>query len=192
MYEPVEQAQNLNATKWLIVRLAPVAAGAPAMVRRALASLDPSGPAADLVPLQRSVDNATEDTRATARLLSAFAAAALLLAAIGIFGVVSYTVATRTREIGLRMAVGAAPADVARWVVLYAGRLSTIGLSIGIVASVVFARLIQHVTFGVSALDVPTFCAAVGVLAFVSVASAVVPAARAAKTDPLVCLASEE
>lgn len=124
-------------------------------------------------------------------MFGAFGILALALAAIGLFGVISYAVTQRTHEVGIRLALGAQPAQVLRLVVRQGVVLTSIGLVIGIVAALAGARLISHFLFGVTATDPITFVGVSVALGAVAALASYVPARRAAKVDPLVALRSE-
>jgi ABC-type antimicrobial peptide transport system permease subunit len=129
--------------------------------------------------------------RFTTRLLTAFSAIALLLAAIGIFGVISYGVVQRQREIGVRMAVGASQRDVLRLIVAGALKLAGGGIIIGIAGALVLGRLMQSLLFGVQPFDPFTFVSGSLVLMVVALAASVLPAYRAARTPPAAVLNTE-
>jgi putative ABC transport system permease protein len=115
-----------------------------------------------------------------------FASLSLLLAAIGIYGVLNYAVAERTRELGIRLALGATPRSMTRLVVGQGVRLTLLGLSIGLILAVLFARALSGLLFGVTATDISTFAIVVAVLGFVGLMATWLPVRRAAKVDPLV------
>ena len=123
--------------------------------------------------------------RARGFLTALFAAAALLLASIGIYSVMSYAVSRRTQEIGVRMAVGATPLDVLRMILAQSSRLVLFGLASGLILTLALGRLLSNLLFGVSAFDPVVLTLVCGLLLFVAIAATIVPAWRAARIDPL-------
>jgi predicted permease len=141
--------------------------------------------------LEKVVADSVAEKRFIMSLLAAFAALALLLASIGIYGVLSYLVNERTREIGVRIALGAARADVLRMIFADGAWMTIVGVSIGIVASIGLVRLISGMLFGVKTTDIVTFAVAIATLLSVAGAACYVPSRRAMKIDPLVALRQE-
>jgi ABC-type antimicrobial peptide transport system permease subunit len=124
-------------------------------------------------------------------LLTAFGAIALLLAAVGVYGVISYGVAQRTQEIGIRMALGARHTDVLAMVVRHGAALAGIGLGVGLAGALLLSGMLSTLLFQVSPTDPPTLAGGLVVLSLVAILAAAIPALRAARTDPIVALRSE-
>jgi predicted permease len=160
-------------------------------IRGILHGLDPAVPVYAVERLDDLLATSFADRRFVMRLLGAFSLLALLLAAIGLYGVVSYTVTQRTRELGLRVALGATPLDILRLV--FAGGLATVGagLAVGVVAAFVLTNFLESLLFNVRATDPWTMAAAVVSLAFVALVAHWLPARRAVRVDPVVALRQE-
>jgi putative ABC transport system permease protein len=124
-------------------------------------------------------------------LLGVFAGLALLLAGVGIYGVVSYIAGRRTQEIGIRMALGAQSSDVLRMVLGEGAKMTVVGVLIGLLAALGLTRLMSNLLFGVSATDPATFVLVSGVLALVALSACYIPARRATRIDPMVALRFE-
>jgi len=130
-------------------------------------------------------------SRFLAALLAVFAGVALVLAAVGIYGVTSYGVAQRTHEIGIRLALGASGERVLRDVVLRGAKLTMVGVAAGLIGAVVMGRLAAALLFGVTPTDPAALAGAATVLTAIAIAATYLPARRAAKVDPVVALAEE-
>jgi putative ABC transport system permease protein len=160
-------------------------------VRAQLKELDPDLPLTEVRPMTEVVARSVWQPRLYTALFGVFAAVALILAAVGIYGVMSYAVTQRTREIGLRMALGAQKQDVLKLVVGHGVVITAIGIGAGLGAAVGLTRLMSSLLFGVTATDPITFAAVSVVLAGVALGACFVPAVRAAKVDPMVALRYE-
>ena len=162
-----------------------------APIRAELAAIDKDQPIHSFHALEEQVSEMIAPQRFTATLMSGFAALAALLGAIGIYGVMSYTVAERTREIGVRMALGAKTGNVMRMVLRRGMVPAVAGVMIGLAASVALSRVISGLLFNVRPTDPATLVAITLLLLAVALASCFIPAWRATKVDPLVALRHE-
>jgi putative ABC transport system permease protein len=160
-------------------------------LRQKVRELDPEIPLANIRTMEDWVSNSAAQPRLNARLLSLFAAMALLIAAIGIYAVLAYSVTQRTREIGLRIALGAHPESVQRLVVSEGMKVGLIGIAIGLIGAFVAARALASIVYGVPVRDPATFVSVAIVLSIVALAACFIPARRAAKVDPMVALRYE-
>jgi predicted permease len=159
-----------------------------ASVMRTLRAMNPAQPATEFKPIQALVDHATSPRRFFVLLVGSFAALGLLLASLGIYGVISYSVARQTQEIGVRMALGATQSSVQIDVIWKTLRLALIGVAIGILASLGLARLIASLLYETAPSDPVTFVAMVALLGAVALLAGYLPARRASKIDPMVAL----
>jgi len=157
-------------------------------VRQTVTRMDPDLPLANVRPMTEWVSTSAAQPRLNATLLGVFAAVALLVAAIGTYGVLAYSVSQRTKELGLRMALGADRAGVLRLVVREGMIVGAAGIVIGIAAAGLLGRALSTLVFQVSVWDPATYAAVSGVLAVVALAACVVPAIRASRVDPMVAL----
>ena len=162
-----------------------------APVRGVLRDLDPAVPVYDVATLQSLVAKASGQRVFVMRLLAGFAVMALLLAAIGLYGVVSYGVAQRTREVGVRVALGAQPADILRLVLSQGFAVVGAGIAAGLAAALVATRFLGTLVFGVSPIDVSTFFAAAVILIAVALTAHWLPIRRALRIDPAIALRQE-
>jgi predicted permease len=189
LYLPSAQVSRMSMT--LVVRTPLQASSMASALANAVHELDRELPVADVVPMDAIVANSMSQQRFNMLLLGAFAGLALLLASIGIYSVLSYSVRRRVQEIGLRMAMGAQRADVIGLVLGQGVRLASIGVAIGTIAAFVLTRLMANQLFQTSASDPLTFLAVTFVLMSVAVIACYIPARRAAKVDPMVALRYE-
>ena len=186
MYLPL--AQHPSGTMWLAVRASGEAAGVVPSLRAALAAIDADVPLSSVQTLEDRVAGTVSQPRFSMLLLTLFAAIALVLAATGIYGVISYSVALRTQEIGVRIALGARPRDVVGMVMRQVFAITGLGIAIGGAGALAAGSLLTSLLFGVHASDPVTFAAVSIVLAAVALVAAAVPARRAARLDPVAAL----
>jgi putative ABC transport system permease protein len=190
-YAVYSQAGNAFTPEQLVIRadadLESVVSGA----RRVIAEVDPEQPVSAVRPMRDIIDLSVVDRRQQTVLLGAFAALALLLASIGLYGVLSYAVTRRRREIGLRIALGATRSAVVRLIVFHGLALTGIGLAIGVTLAWAGSRALESLLYGVVATDPATFVAVFALLGAVALAACGLPAWRAARLDPMDVLRQE-
>jgi len=160
-------------------------------LRGAVHELDKELPVSEIGTLTGNIAHSTRERRFTAALVAGFAALALVLAAVGIYGLISYTVAGRTREIGVRMALGAGRTTILAMVLKRALLLAGAGVAIGVAGSLALTRLLGSLLFGVSATDPAVFAGVSLFLLAVAALAGYLPARRAASVDPLIALRHE-
>jgi ABC-type antimicrobial peptide transport system permease subunit len=160
-------------------------------VRQAVWSVNANLPLANVRTMQTVYDKSVARTSFTLVMLAIAGAMALALGLVGIYGVISYTVAQRQREIGIRLALGAQRGDVLQMVLKHGATMALVGVAIGIGASFAMTRLMSSLLFGVSAHDPVTFAAVATVLIFVALLACYIPARRATRVDPMVALRYE-
>ena len=190
LYFPFRQTGG-NAFATVAVRTTGDPLDAVGAIRRVIAGIDPELPLAQVQAMEALVDQSLQGRRLSVRLLTLFSALAALLAALGIYGVISHMVAQRTRELGVRMALGAAADRVLVMVLRQGVGLALAGVAIGLVGSLALTRLIASQLFGVQPTDPVTFVATAVLLVLVSVIATLLPAGRAARVDPMVALRAE-
>jgi predicted permease len=188
-YQPVLQSYDPKMT--LVVRTTGEPQSVAGAVREQIRALDPNLPVADVKTLRNQVDLSLFPSRVAAWTLGGFGVLALLLAAIGIYGVVSYSVAQRTREIGVRMALGAKEKDVLGLVLGEGFFVIAVGLALGLLLAFAATRVISGFLYGVGATDPLTFAGVPLLLGFIALVASYIPARRATKVDPLVALRYE-
>ena len=159
--------------------------------RETVRALDRNLPVSSVVSMEQVIADTLWQPRFNLQLIGIFAALAMTLAAIGLYGVMSYSVAQRTHEVGLRMALGAQRRDVLKLVVGQGMKLALLGVGAGLLASVALTRLMEKLLFGVSATDLTTFAVIAGLLTLVALLACWIPARRATKVDPMVALRVE-
>jgi predicted permease len=186
IYQPHSQVPSRNMV--LVVRSAQDPRSLASAIRREIQSIDPDLPIANVRTLDAVISDSVAPRRLAVVLLVIFAAFALLLAAVGVYGVISYLVVQRTHEIGVRMALGAQRGDVLRLVVGHAGKLVGIGTLIGLVFALLSTRLLSALLYNVGAFDLVTFAFVTVMLAAVSLIASYIPAVRATRSDPMIAL----
>lgn len=189
IYTPLQQSTVVGAV--LAVRSTLPPAALAGLVRRAVAEVDPQVPVYGLRTMVDRVDESVGGRRLAAWALGGFAGAALVLAALGLYGVLSYVVAQRARELGVRAALGAAPGDLTRMVVGGGARLAAAGAVAGGLLYLVAQRGLASLLYGVGAADPATLVGGVGTLGVIVLAACWLPARRAARVDPAVALRAE-
>jgi predicted permease len=190
MYIPMRQCADQSSND-LVVRSTLAPGAAAAAVRAALAPIAPSLGVNQFRSIQQLVDRSVSPRRFTVWMLTAFAAFALVLASLGIYALISYSVSQRTQEIGIRMALGASAADVQRRIVTQTLGLASIGMAVGVAASWLIGRSLSGLLYGVTAADPVTFASMLLVLTLVAGLAGYLPARRASRIDPLVALRAE-
>jgi putative ABC transport system permease protein len=189
IYTPLNRSKLNTAT--LSVRAGGDTSGLAAVLEREIHALDKDLPASELGSVERSLAHEISARRVSTVLLGVFSAVALVLAAVGIYGVMAHTVAQRTHEIGVRMALGAQKGDVLRLVIGQGMRLALIGVSLGLLASYALTRVLSSLLYGVSASDPLTFVSIALLLTLVALLACYIPARRATKVDPMIALRYE-
>jgi putative ABC transport system permease protein len=184
-------AGSTERTMYVVARTAGDPAQLAGAARRAVRELDPLLAITGIRTMTEMIDRSVAGPRFTMLLLGVFGMVALVLAAIGIYGIMSHTVKRRTREIGIRVALGARPVDVLRLVVGQGMMLAAIGLGVGVMAALAATRVMSRLLFGIGATDPLTFSAIVLLLAAVAFVASWLPARRAVATDPTVALRSD-
>ena len=190
MYMSYRQLKFL-APNALVVRTSVEPMSLATALRNAVWAVDKDQPVSNIDTMEHIVAGAVARQRFSTMLLGVFAGLALMLAAVGIYGVTSYSVAQQTREIGIRMALGAQRSDVLKMTVKQGLKLVVMGVAIGLVAAFVLTRVMASLLFGVSATDPVTFVSISLVLMGVAMLASYIPALRATKVDPMVALRAQ-
>lgn len=189
LFLPIAQFPSRGVT--LVLEPSRDAASLTAAVRQALHDVDPLVPVSSINPLEQLVGGTVALPRLYATLVGLFAAAALLLATLGVYGVMAYAVTQRQREIGVRLALGAAPAGIGRMILGQGGRLALMGLGIGLGGAVLLGELMGKLLFGIDRYDALTFAAVPLVLGVATMVASWIPARRAMRLDPLTAIREE-
>jgi putative ABC transport system permease protein len=193
VFVPISQANwtPLTQTMSLAVRANTDPEALVSAVRNAVSEIDPAQPVFNVKTMEAVVADSVSDRRLNMLLLGIFAAVALTLAVIGIYSVMSYTVSQHTREIGIRMALGARPMDVLKLVVGQGMGLTVVGVALGVAGAFGLTRLMATLLYGVTATDPLTFVIVSALLGAVALLACCVPARRATKVDPMIALRNE-
>ncbi|HEX4168833.1 MAG TPA: ABC transporter permease [Bryobacteraceae bacterium] len=197
LYYPCAQVTSSASASWqsfplsLAVRFAGEGDRTQAAVLRAIHQAGPTVPVLDVRKMSDLLTESLAQRRFNMLLLAGFAGLALLLAALGIYSVLAYSVKRRTREIGLRMALGATPEQVLRLVVFEGMKPTTLGLALGLLAGVALSRVMASLLFGVAVTDALTFCSVTVLLGSVALLASIIPAYRATRVDPIRSLRDE-
>jgi len=189
MYEAYSQAPGIFATVVVRTTVEPMSLAEP--VRQAVWKVDGDQPMWKVRTLESLIDRSTANKRFLMVLMGVFAALALALTVIGLYGVMSYAVSQRTQEIGVRMALGAGARNIHRMVLRQGMTLVLIGVAFGLAASWLLTRLMANLLFGVSATDLLTFVSISSLLTIVALLACWIPAWRAMKVDPIIALRYE-
>jgi putative ABC transport system permease protein len=189
LYVPAQQ--HVTGSMTLVVKSANDPAAQSSAIRAVIASIDKDQPVFAVATMQQLVRDSVSTRRLTFIVLGAFSALALLLAAIGIYGVISYSVAQRAHEIGIRIALGAQPGNVLRMVIGQGAKITATGVLIGLAASLALTRLMGSLLYSVSFADPITFAAVTLALAFVAMVACYIPARRTLRVDPMSSLRCE-
>jgi len=191
VYAPLAQGAEGNTNMYLVVRAQgdPLALAAP--IREQVAQLDPDQPVSNIETMDSRIATSVARPRLQTTVLAAFALVAILLAAVGIYGVMSYAVSQRAKEIGIRLALGAGRREVLTLVFRSGFVMVASGIAIGLVAALMLSRVLQSLLFEVSTTDPAVFAAIAALLSVTAAGAAWIPARRAARLDPIATLRAE-
>jgi len=188
-YLPMSQSSERSL--WLVARSEAAPQALVPLIRRALSAMDPALPLSSTQTMEQVIDSSVAQPKFAMLLLTVFAAIALVLTGAGVYGVISYAVAQRTHEIGVRIALGARRAGVMMLVAAQGGRLVVVGILFGLFGASLLLRALRAMLFGASPVDLPGFIAVSALLALVAMTAVWIPARRAARIDPLDALRTE-
>ncbi len=181
----------MQVEPWLVIRTSKTAAMIGPEIRRVVEALGTNRPVVDILPMQHYVDRSIGDTRFRMLMLTAFAAASLLLAGIGMYGTLAYLISQRTQEFGVRMALGASAATVMGMVAREGAWLAGLGATVGMIVAHAVAGSLRGLLYGVAPIDTTTVVSVASLMAMVAIAAASIPAWRAARVDPTTALRAE-
>jgi putative ABC transport system permease protein len=190
MFIPYAQTKWNDSESFVLRERAAPLMSVPA-VRDALHQVDPTEPLTEIETMNQVVSGSLKDWRFHATMLGIFGALALFIAAIGVYGVISYSIAQRTHEIGIRVALGAQRVDVLRLVISQGARLALAGIAVGVLAAIGLTRLMASLLYGVAPTDPLTFVGVAILLAIVALLACYIPARRAMRVDPMTALRHE-
>lgn len=188
LFLPYHQLENVRRNHYVILRASGDSSALAASLRRAIQEIDPQLPLAQVRTMTEVLSGAKSRPRFLATLLGAFSAAALLLSAVGLYGVIAYAVTRRTSEFGIRMAIGATASQILRLVLQHGLKLSLAGIACGAVGAIALTRLMQGLLYGVSSFDPATLVVTSAVLLAVTLLACMIPARRATRSDPMTAL----
>jgi putative ABC transport system permease protein len=191
LYLPYAQVPNVEARPTIVVRTSASPAALISALRKAISAVDPNVPVDQIETMQHIVSASVSQLRFRTAVLFVFALLALFVAAIGLYGVMSYLVGQRMPEFGLRMAVGASSGAILRLVLGNAAKLVGVGIGVGLLSAALLTRLIASLLYGVATFDPATLAGVSAFLAVVALLASYIPAHRAAKADPIQCLRYE-
>jgi predicted lysophospholipase L1 biosynthesis ABC-type transport system permease subunit len=189
LYYPFAQTTRVNLI--LVMKTAGDPTALAGGVREAVRSADPEQPVFDIRTMQQRMDEVAQSRRAPMLLLSLFSGVALLLAVLGVYGVLAFSVAQRTSEFGVRIALGASAGDIARLVLRQGARLVLLGIGVGLTGFLALSQVVGRLLYGVAATDPATLALAPIVLALAAFAACLVPVRRAVRINPLEALRAE-
>jgi putative ABC transport system permease protein len=187
----LDRAQVLDGFTTFVIRTTGNPADIAATARAAVASIDAGLPLADLRPMSEIVSTASGQPRFTTLVILFFASIAFFLAALGLYGILAYSVEQRVREIGVRLALGADKREIFRLIIGHGMRLALVGVAIGVPSALALTRLMGEMLSGVSRTDPVTYIAVVGILVISALLASYLPARRATRVDPIVALRAE-